>query len=516
MIRKEEYKDLIDSLDIGASVAEQDRFLEQAKVSTPIFEDFIADKIDFVLGSKGSGKTSIFRLTQAIKDILLAKVNLHIITGVEPQGNAVFELFKKDFELFTESDFENFWKIYFVNLIYNDFVCQESFKEKLKDYGSDINNFISESAAIGIPQISKSTDLRSIVQKTINAIKPRRVKKFKGGIEYKPDQGSIFPIGEIEFENEILKEEKIPICITKLGVILEKLLGKMNLRIWILLDRLDIVFEHGSQLEFFALRGLLKAYESFQVSAGNPFKYLRIKIFLRNDILDFLLNPDKFKRISGYKKSKNLPALTHITSRATKTPLAWSKEEIQQLMLKRLFLSAILRSYNKTSINELNNETKRNEMWSKLFGDKIEQGDKKSDSLSWIYTRLSDSDQVTPRSAIDFLDGVIHEQRRLFNLNSVDQEKLFSSQAVKQGIVTASIEKYTKEIKNEYPKIVSHIEKLRGKSAGFKIKEFKKIFGNNYEEIILELEKIGLLGKIGDTYKVAFIFRAALDVHPQF
>lgn len=518
MIGKDQYEDLIGSLDIGASVAEQDKFLEQAKVETPILNDFIADKVDFILGAKGSGKTSIFRLTQALKSILLDKLSLHIITGVEPQGNAVFELFKKDFLSFTEDDFENFWKIYFVNLIYNDFICQDAFRDRLKNYGNDIDSFIRESATIGIPQISKPTDLRSIVKKTIDAIKSRKIKRIKVGTEVKPQQESFFPTAEIEFEDNNIKteKEKLPIYITRLGNILESLLLKMDFKIWILLDRLDIVFEHGSQLEFFALRGLLKAYESFQVSAGNPFKYLRIKVFLRNDILEFLLNPDKFKRISSYKSSKNLPALTHITSRATKTPLSWSKEEIQQLMLKRLFLSSPLRSYYKTSMDDLNNKTKRNEMWSILFGDKIDQGDKKSDSLSWVYTRLSDATQVTPRSAIDFLDGAIHEQCKIFNLNKIEQEKLFSSQAVKQGIIVASREKYTKETKNEYPKIVTHIEKLRGKSAGFTIDDFKKIFGSNYREIIPELEKIGLLNKAGDNYKIAFIFRAALGVHPQF
>jgi hypothetical protein len=518
MIRKEEFKDLIGSLDIGASVAEQDKFLEEAKVETPIFNDFISDKVDFILGAKGSGKTSIFRLTQALKDVFLDKYNLHIITGVESQGNAVFELFKKEFATFTESDFENFWKIYFINLIYNDFICNGLFKEKLKKYKSDIDDLVRECAAIGIPQISRTTGLREIVQKSINAIKPYGLKKVKANLNYRADQPTLFnPSIELEFENKKFKvEERLPIYVTKLGTILEGLLLKMELRIWILLDRLDIVFEHGSQLEFFALRGLLRAYESFQVSAGNPFKFLRIKVFLRNDIFDFLLTPDKFKRISNYRKIKNLPALTHIASRATKTPLAWTKEEIQQLMLKRLFLSPLVRTYYKTSMRDLNNEATRNEMWSKLFGDKIDQGDKKPDSLSWIYARLSDAHQVTPRSAIDFLDGVIHEQSRLFNLNSVDQEKLFSSQAVKHGIITASREKYIKETKNEYPKIVIQIEKLRSKGAGLKTSDLKKIFGDNYGDIIAELEKIGLLSKIGDAYKVSFIFRAALEVHPQF
>lgn len=517
MIRKEEYKDLIESLNIGANVAEQDLFLEQAKVETPILNDFLADKIDFILGSKGSGKTSIFRLTQAIKDDLLDKYDLHLITGVEPQGDAVFELFKKEFASFSESDFGNFWKIYFINLIYNDFINNKQFEPRIKTSQPEVKEFINECTCIGVPQINRASSLREIVEKTISSIKSRKIKKIKGGVACNANQPSLlFPHFEVEFEdNKSIKEEDgLPIYINKLGTVVEKILEKAGLRIWILLDRLDVVFEHGGQLEFLALRGLLRAYESFQVSAGNPYKYLRIKMFLRDDIFDFLLSPDKFKRISTYRTPKNLPALTHITSRATKTPLRWTREEIQQLMLKRLFLSTPLRTYYKISISDLNTEKSRNDIWNKIFGDKIEPGDKKPDSLSWIYVRLSDAHQVTPRSAIDFLEGVIFEQKRLFKLNSVEQERLFSPQAIKHGIVTASLEKYTKETKNEYPKIVQHIEKLRGHSA--QISSPKEIFGENFFEIISELEKIGLISKIGDKYKVSFIFRAALDIHPQF
>ncbi len=519
MIRAEEYKDLIESLTIGANVAEQDSFLEAAKVETPILNDFLADKVDFILGSKGSGKTSIFRLTQALRDPLLSKARLHLITGVEPQGNAVFDLFKRDFESFSESEFENFWKIYFINLVYNDFITNDSFTAQLKSCKSEIEELIKECARIGVPQITRNSSLSEIVQKTIAAINSKRIKKIKVSAITDANQPSLFTsTAEMEFEhkdNNVYKEKNdLPVYVNKIGLILEGLLKKTNIRIWVLLDRLDVVFEHGSRLEFFALRGLLRAYESFQVSAGSPFKFLRIKIFLRDDIFEFLLNPNQFKRISTYKVAKSLPALTHITSRATKTPLRWTKGEIQQLMLKRLFISPLLRTYFKTSIAELNNEKTRNDVWDTLFGKKIEPGDKKPDSLSWIYARLSDARQVTPRSAIDFLEGVIFEQNRLFKLDSIEQERFFSPSAVKHGIVTASKEKYGKETKNEYIKIVPYIEKIRGSSA--QISNPDKIFGDNYLEIMTELEKIGLLYKVGDNYKVSFIFRAALDVHPQF
>lgn len=517
MINSKIYNDLMDSLTVGSSVAEQDDFLEEAKIETPIFGDLIDDKIDLILGTKGSGKTSLFRLIYEIRKPLLDKVQLLIVTGVEPQGDAVFKLFTPDFKKFSEEDFENFWKIYIINLIYNNFLIEPKFQTLLSPCKKEIADFINECARIGVPQIQKPSNLQDLVARTLAAIRPRPIKKIKTGIEYNVETPTLFkPSIEIEYEAPTRPESQLPVYVSNIGVLLEKILKRINYRIWILLDRLDVVFEHGSDLEFIALRGLLKAYESFQVRSGKTSKALRVKIFLRDDIFDFITSPEQFRKISLHKAAK-LGALTHITARATKTPLEWTQEQIQQLLLKRLFLSPTMRSYFKTSQDDLNKESTRKAVWNQIFGEKIEPGKKRPDSISWIYTRLSDSrQQVTPRSAIDFLIGTIDEQRRFFNLNKIDQERIFSFQAVKQGVVTASNQKYIQETKNEYPKIIPLVERLKGRSAKISISEIKKIFGKDYTQILSELKRIGILSQIGQEYKVAFIFRAALGVHPQF
>lgn len=517
MIDSKIYSDLLNSLSLGSSVAEQDEFLERAKIETPVFDDFIADKIDLILGTKGSGKTSLFRLVYEDRESLLDKAHVLIITGVEPQGDAVFKLFTPEFKKFSEEEFENFWKIYFVNLIYNDFLIKPELQAPLKSCENEIRDFINECAKIGVPQIRRPINLKDLVARSLAAIRPRPIKKIKGGIEYNIQNPTLFkPEIEVEFADPEKPGSQLPVYVSDIGMLLEQILAKIGYRIWILLDRLDVVFEHSSDLEFLALRGLLKAYESFQVRSGKSSKALRIKVFLRDDIFSFLTSPEQFKKISIHKAAK-LAALTHITARATKTPLKWTKEQIQQLLLKRLFLSLPMRSYFKKSQDDLDKEDVRKSIWNEIFGEKIEPGKKRPDSLSWIYTRLSDSrQQVTPRSAIDFLIGVVDEQKRLFNLNKIDQERFFSFQAIKQGIVVASDQKYTQETKNEYPKIIPFVERLRGRSANISLDEIEKMFGKDYEQILSELEKIGVLSKIGQEYKVTFIFRAALGVHPQF
>lgn len=512
------YQDLIESLTIGSSVAEKDEFLESAKIETPVLDDLLADKVDLVLGTKGSGKTSLFRLLSDANEVLLAKGNIHIITGVEPQGDPVFNQFHKQFEKFSTLDFENFWKIYFVNLIYNEFIINPQFDAVISKCTAEVNAFILESSKLGMPQFKKKTNIKDLVFKTLDAIKPKRIK---ASINYDSKNPTLFgPTAEIEFKDNSANdsiESETPIYINKIGEIIDKILSKTEIKIWILLDRLDVVFEHGSELEFIGLRGLLKAYESFQVKAGKTSPSLRIKIFLRDDIFEFLTSPEEYKKISTYKGGK-LPALTHITARATRTPLNWTKDQIQQLILKRIFLSPVLKAYFRVSASDLDKQSERNKIWDQVFGEKIEPGQKKPDSLSWVYVRLSDARGiVTPRSAIDFLIGVTEEQKKLFSLNKVQQNKLFDNQnAIKHGIVTASNEKYTQETKNEYPKIIPVIESLRNKPAQFTKAELTKYLGKDAPNLIPELMRIGVLSKTGNNYKVAFIFRSALKVHPQF
>ncbi len=512
--KKEIYEDLINSLDIGSSVAEQDRFLEIAKVDTPVLNDLIADRVDLILGMKGSGKTSLFRLVIAAAE-QLEKYKILIASGVEPTGNAVFAQFKEEFDKFSEEDFDNFWMIYIINLVYNTFIAKPEYQHELKKVSKERSDFINESIAIGVPQVSGVTDFRSLVNRSLEALRNLpNVKKISASMKYDAKQPGLF---EPKIEAELVPKQsgkKLPIYTTKLAVILNGILEKTGYKIWILLDRLDIVFEHGSALEFKALRGLLKAYEGFQASDSANNK-LRIKIFLRYDLFDFFTSPETYKRIYKHR-GPHLSALTHITARATKDPLHWNREQIQLLMLKRLFLSASLRSYFNVSISDLEKEEVRNRIWEILFGGQVDAGSKKPDSMSWIYTRLRDATlYVTPRAAMDFLDGMISAQKKSFLLNKVDQEHFFSSTAIKNGIIVSSSQKYRDETKNEYPGIVKYIEKLREKKARIPLADIQKLLGGDYESVLLELTKIGLASRSNGDIVIANIFRPALNIRPQ-
>jgi hypothetical protein len=62
MITKTDAANLLGGLDLGSAVAESDNLLEAARVETSVFDDLLADRIDLIPGTKGSGKTALYRM----------------------------------------------------------------------------------------------------------------------------------------------------------------------------------------------------------------------------------------------------------------------------------------------------------------------------------------------------------------------------------------------------------------------------------------------------------------------
>jgi hypothetical protein len=53
---------LLEDLDLGYSIAEEDTLLEAARIETSAFTDLVNDRVDLILGTKGSGKSALFRI----------------------------------------------------------------------------------------------------------------------------------------------------------------------------------------------------------------------------------------------------------------------------------------------------------------------------------------------------------------------------------------------------------------------------------------------------------------------
>src|SRR5688500_5866019 len=97
---------LLKDLDFGASIAEQDQLLESARVETSAFHDILSDKVDLIPGTKGSGKSALYRIiVEFLRDYLAEQKRIVIAHGVTRQGDDVFHAFRDRFGRLSEEDF---------------------------------------------------------------------------------------------------------------------------------------------------------------------------------------------------------------------------------------------------------------------------------------------------------------------------------------------------------------------------------------------------------------------------
>jgi hypothetical protein len=133
---------LLADLDLGSAVAESDNLLQAARVETSVFDDLLADRIDLIPGTKGSGKTALYRIfVDFLPQLMLKNKKVVIAHGVQQRQDTVFLAFKKQFDQLTEADFIDFWCIYLMSLAYEQFLRVDEYSDVLANCSAEIDAF---------------------------------------------------------------------------------------------------------------------------------------------------------------------------------------------------------------------------------------------------------------------------------------------------------------------------------------------------------------------------------------
>jgi hypothetical protein len=491
MIPAEKLNWLLSEFDLGTSTAENDPLLEAAKIETQEFHDlYWHDRIDIIKGIKGSGKTAIYRLFSLLQELLIRKNSLFCVFGVEPTGDPVFRIYQKEFEQFNEIEFQNFWSVYFIALVYNLIHNTPKLRSLLSNDLPEINNILSN---IGLNFTRNSFTLKETIS-TIQKIFSN--KKFKIGLKTSFDPAtsqlaSVSPILEIDPKNTETISTR-PIYMTNLKDQLADILIKSNIKIWVMLDRLDEVFPHRSEVEKKGLRGLLKA--SYNFSHPN----LRTKIFLRDDIMEYLA-------------TDGFTALTHVTDRCSST-MSWSKEELLHLITKRISALPLFVKYFEIDQNLIDSDKLyRKQIFYKLFPQRIG----KTLTMDWIYAKCADANNiVTPRDMIDLFKFAKSEQFRQHKLNPKAQEYLILTETLKKALEELSKHKKEKFLLAEFPHLKDLFLKFEGGYSEYDKESMNNILGTNYLKIIDTLKSIGFIKYIPKSaaYKIPVIWRKGLNI----
>jgi len=501
MISKNDAANLLAGLDLGSAVAESDNLLEAARVETSVFDDLLADRVDLIPGTKGSGKTALYRIfVDFLPSIMLVQKRIIIAHGVQQRQDTVFLAYKKQFDQLTETDFVDFWCIYFVSLAYEQFVRADQFQSLLANCSDEISEFRSAYRRAGIPEFDRRKTLQEILAWALAVL-----KRFKPRVTWTPPEN----VGQLELTLDVnlpksrdpLNDEdpRMPMYIDGIASSLEGLLSRSGLYLWLMVDRLDELFARRSETETRALRGLLRTLRLFRSDR------IRVKVFLRDDILDQIVEDQGFT------------ALTHVASRRSDT-LRWSEEQILMMVVRRIFANENFCTYFSVDPHLLSSSVEyQRQLFYKIFVDSVYRPPNQSRTLRWIYNHVRDGrGVVTPRDVISLLTRAIQWQRDAFRQDPTGEtDRLISGAAIVYGLEELSKEKRTYYLGAEFQHKWEDIKKLNGGGTEYSEAALRRLFGRKYQEAAEDLVSMGVLERAtrgGEkTFRVPFLYRHGLE-----
>lgn len=489
--------EMLREVDFGASVAELDDLLETARVETSVFSDMVNDRVDLIPGTKGSGKSALYRIVvEFLAEHLLSARKVVVAHGVRAEGDNVFHAFRDQFDKLSEDDFVNFWCVYLVSLAHENFIKSIRFTKELAQATDEVDAFRRSCMAARIPEIRNRKTLRDVLAWALDAIpRPRKVR-------YDMADGSV----EMDLFGDTLtrssgtdNENAIPRYINQVKDDLVAILDKTNLFLWLMVDRLDEIFPRRSDTETWALRGLLRTLKIF-VSPR-----IRVKVFLR--ILEQITST-----------GEGFTALTHVTARQADS-LRWSEDQILTLIVNRLYASHRLRDLLAIDAEKLRASREyRQEAFYKVFPASVHGGSRQSPTLRWIYNHTKDGrGVVTPRDVIELLTRAKQHQQDECDADRDGQaEHIIGASSIQYGLTELSKKKRDTFLKAEFPHFWQHIEKLEGGKTEYNERALSKIWGRHWHQVLDDLTGIGLFEESrrskGTTWKVPFLYREGLSL----
>ncbi len=496
---------LLEGLDLGSSVAESDTLLEAARIETSAFSDLLNDRVDLVPGTKGSGKSALFRIfVDFLPEILLRQRKVVVAHGVQAPGDPVFHAFTDRFSKLSEEEFVSFWCIYLVSLAHEQFIKGQRYREYLGHANSEMQSFLRACATAKIPDIQAKKSLKDILEWSLHVLASWRPK-----LTFKPPDAS----GELELDlfgtkkedrsekAEESSEHSLPHYVNDVKQSLEAVLVASRLSLWLMVDRLDEIFPRRSDVERTALRGILRAMRYF--ASAN----IRVKVFLRDDMLEQVVKTD-----AGFT------ALTHLTVRQADT-LRWTQDQILAMVVKRFFANDGLVNYLEINRDQLEaSPSYRTKCFDKIFPSTVFKGTNQSPTIRWIYNRCADGrGVVTPR---DVLDLLIRAKQRQQDVYAADPEGtsdwVIGAAAIRYGFEELSKRKRQTYLQAEFPHLWRNIEKFSGGKTDYNESALQSLLGLGWKLSVENLIDIGFLSrrtrKTEAVYSIPFLYRYGMNL----
>ena len=478
-------------------------------METSVFDELLSDRVDLIPGTKGSGKSALYRIfVDFLPDTMLHGRRVVLAHGVQQRQDTVFLAYRERFDQVSESEFVDFWCIYFISLAYEQFVKAPKFSSELAGCDQEIRAFREAYRRASIPDFDRKKTLKEILAWALQLVK---VFGSAPRLRYSPpgESGQFELALEID-STQVTREKspddspRMPAYIEDLATALDAVLEKADLTLWLMVDRLDEIFARRSGTERRALRALLRTLQLFRSDR------VRVKVFLRDDI---------FEQIVAHQ---GFTALTHVTARMSDT-LRWSEDQILAMIVRRFFSAGLLKAKFRVDEEQMKTSQSYQEgLFYRVFSDTVHRPPNQSTTLRWIYNHLKDGrGVVTPRDVIELLSRATQKQRDVFRLEPDQEvERLINGPAITYGFEEVSKLKKVNYLEAEFPHLWSSIRKLVGGGTEYSDGALRKIYGRRSDSIVEDLQSIGVLepsSKRGQrTHKIPFLYRRGLECTQRF
>ena len=243
-----------------------------------------------------------------------------------------------------------------------------------------------------------------------------------------------------------------------------------------------------------ALRALLRTYLDLL-----EFDRLRLKLFVRRDL---------FRKIvaGGFVN------LTHINAR--KREIVWDEADLLSLLTARI-------RDNKEFIAKIGAEGLGDEeLFYRLFPNKVDQAERKPTSWSWIMSRIRDANDVKPpRNLIDLANLAGEEQKRAESRSPTTLtlgQPFIAPESLRNAHVRLSTQRVEDTLLAESAADTARlIERFRKSKSEHNLETLGVTLGLEGEDLnsaIRQLIEIGFLEELRSSWKVPMLYRDGLEI----
>ncbi len=487
--------DLLKSISFGRRIAEEE-VVELASYFhvTSQYRGVRSGDTEVIYGKKGAGKSAMY---VALKNEALKLIDdgVLLVAAENPRGAAAFKEVETEPPA-TEKEFETLWKLYILTL-----VAAEIRSNKLETDASNKSLAAMEAAGLVTSGGSLAKYLKAAQRLAKRLLQP---KELSGTLEFDGSTGvpTGFKCAILPEEPTIEEEQQGYVSLHEICRTFDEALKMAAVKLWICVDRLDVAFADNEELEANALRALFRTYRDFDFCSQ-----IRMRIFLRSDIWARITS-------SGFREA------SHITRHTT---IEWSNQDLLSLVVRRIAQSAPLLAEYGFSLTEVRSSfARQNELFYRVFPEKVYSGRNQSMTFDWILSRTSDATEFSaPREILHLLATARDNQiKRLENGHTEPEGSvLIDRQSLLDALYEVSKVRIEQTLFQEYPSLRDDIMAFMENKAEQSLASVSVLWHCDAKEAEIRARKLAEVGfwkvtGIGETqrYKIPFLYRPYLKI----